>query len=228
MIGGTLADRLGRRATMLLSLFGGAAAILSVGLSTSIPQIGVATFAMGWLAEMYRPAVSAMIADVVPPADRQRAYEHLYWVANLGFAIAPVLAGLAARTSYLTLFVVDAATMAAYYGMSWGVASCVGPLVGGFFLSGAGGRALWFSCFGLMALVACGHLAIGRLRERRERALAPSAPVVESRARPSWRADVPSGRAGRAAAGNGLLFEARSFIRPRRNFNACTRHLLPL
>jgi MFS family permease len=65
------------------------------------------------------------------------------------------------------------------YGVSWGVASCVGPLLGGLFLGGLGGRALWFSCFGLMALVACGHVAIGRARERRERSFSLRVPATE-------------------------------------------------
>ncbi len=339
LVGGTLADHLGRRATMLLSLFGGAAAMLGIGFARTLPEICVATFFMGWLAEMYRPAVSAMIADIVPPVDRPRAYAHLYWVINLGFAIAPVLAGLAALWSYLALFVVDAATLVVYgfivlvrvretrpaeaahaarqrggpglatvvkdgtfmgfvlltfgaalvmwqngtalpidmvrqgispatygvlmsingvmivflqpfitralakrdrtrvlaisallfgvgfglygvvgsvagyafaiavwtvgeiahlptssmvvadlapvairgryqgiYGMAWGMASCIGPLVGGAFLGGPGGRALWFSCFGVMVLVTVGHVALGRARTRREAASGLAAP----------------------------------------------------
>jgi MFS family permease len=65
------------------------------------------------------------------------------------------------------------------YGMSWGVASCTGPLIGGLFLGGPGGRALWFSCFGVMALVACGHVALGRARERREKAFLASLKTAE-------------------------------------------------
>jgi MFS family permease len=331
LTGGLLADRVGRRATILLSLFGGAAAMLGIGFSRSLAAIGVTTFLMGWLAELYRPAVSAAVADLVPAADRPRAYAHLYWVVNLGFAIAPTLAGLVASLSYTALFVVDAATMAVYgvivlsrvpetrpeaasspadagppaglgtvlrdrtflgfllltlglaivmwqngtalpldmrrhgiseatygwlmavngvmivfiqpgltralarysrtavlagasllfgvgmglygvvggvpgyvvaiaiwtlgeiaslpmssavvadlapaalrgryqglYSMSWGVASCAGPLVGGAVLQRAGGRPLWLGCFALMVVVTVGHLALGQARARRE------------------------------------------------------------
>jgi MFS family permease len=119
VVGGVLADRLGRRATLLVSLFGGAAATLLLGLSRGTAALGAAAFLMGLVAEMYRPAVSAMIADIVPPEERGRAFSHLYWVINLGFAVAPPLAALAAQTRYLALFAVDAATTAAYGLVIW-------------------------------------------------------------------------------------------------------------
>lgn len=114
LTGGVLADRVGRRPTLLLSLFGGAAALLGIGLSRSLPALGLSTFLMGWVGEMYRPAVSAVVADLVPAAARTRAYGYLYWVINLGFALSAAIGGLCASYSYLLLFVLDAVTMAAY------------------------------------------------------------------------------------------------------------------
>ncbi|RKP49301.1 MDR family MFS transporter [Trinickia fusca] len=112
--GGVLADRVGRRATILFSVFGGAVSMLAIGFSRSLPAIGATTFLMGWAAEMYRPAVSAATADLVPAADRTRAYGHLYWANNLGFAIAPTLGGILALASYTSLFIGDAVTMVAF------------------------------------------------------------------------------------------------------------------
>lgn len=51
-----------------------------------------------------------MVADLVPSEDRPRAYGALYWAANLGFALAGVLAGIAALASFTWLFVIDGAT----------------------------------------------------------------------------------------------------------------------
>ena len=50
------------------------------------------------------------MVDVVPDRDRLRAFSLNYWAINLGFALAAILAGLAAEADYLLLFVVDAAT----------------------------------------------------------------------------------------------------------------------
>jgi MFS family permease len=112
--GGVLTDRLGRRPTLLISLFGGAAALLLLGFARSLPVIGAATVLTGWLGDMYRPAVAALVADVVPPEKRVLAFGHLYWVVNLGFGLASALGGLASTASFTLLFVIDAVTMALY------------------------------------------------------------------------------------------------------------------
>jgi MFS family permease len=114
LVGGVLADRLGRRATMAISLLGGSVLMLVLGLVTEPAAIAAATLAVGFVAELYRPAVSAFVADVVPPQHRLRAYGFLHWAINIGFSIAPLAAGLVAGWSYLALFVIDAVTMAVY------------------------------------------------------------------------------------------------------------------
>lgn len=110
VVGGRLADLAGRRATMLAALFGGGTAMLALGMAERPWAIALATFVLALVQDMFRPAANAVIADVVPPEDRQRAFGLLYWAANLGFAIAPVVAGFMATRSYLWLFAGDAAT----------------------------------------------------------------------------------------------------------------------
>ncbi|MFL5354264.1 MDR family MFS transporter [Archangium sp.] len=119
LVGGTLADRVGRRATLLSGLWLGSAAMLSLGFSRATWQICVSAFLLGLLGELYRPAVSAALADVVPPQDRARAYGLLYWVVNVGFSIALPLAGLASRFGFLALFVADACTTFLYGVIVW-------------------------------------------------------------------------------------------------------------
>ena len=113
-IGGFLADRQGRRPTLLLSLVGGPAALVLLGLARQPAAIAPAAFLYGLLGELYRPANQALIADVVPPQDRQRAYGILYWAVNLGFGLAAVLAGLMARRNFALLFIGDAVTTLAF------------------------------------------------------------------------------------------------------------------
>jgi MFS family permease len=109
--GGILADRLGRRTVMLISLLGGPPLMLALGLVHSIAAIAVLTLLVGAVYELYRPAVSAMIADLVEqPSQRLRAFGLLYWAVNVGAGVAPVLGGYLARRSYVWLFAADAVT----------------------------------------------------------------------------------------------------------------------
>ncbi|MGE5775430.1 MAG: MFS transporter, partial [Chloroflexota bacterium] len=113
--GGELTDRLGRRPVMLMSFFITPIAMLALGLARETTLISISTFAVGFFTDLYRPAVSAAVADLVQPDVRTRAYGYIYWAINLGAAVAPVLAGLiAARYSYLILFVGDALTTAIF------------------------------------------------------------------------------------------------------------------
>ena len=114
LTGGELTDRLGRRPGMLTSFLVTPAAMIILGLSHAIPLIAVATFAVGFFTDLYRPAVGAAIADLVPSESRTRAYGYNYWAINLGAAIAPVIAGLLANYTYLALFIGDALTTLAF------------------------------------------------------------------------------------------------------------------
>jgi MFS family permease len=110
MSGGVLADRWGRRPTLLIAQFGAATLMLGLGLVHKYDQIIVAAFLLGVFAEAARPAFSAMMIDVVPDRDRLRAYSLNYWAINLGFACAAIGAGFAAQYNYLLVFAVDAGT----------------------------------------------------------------------------------------------------------------------
>jgi MFS family permease len=114
LVGGTLSDRWGRRPIMLVSFLVSPLNLLALGLARSLGPIAALTFLQGFLTDLYRPAVNAAVADLVASEDRPRAYGYLYWAINLGFALAPIVAGLLARWAYFTLFVGDAATTAIF------------------------------------------------------------------------------------------------------------------
>lgn len=63
---------------------------------------------------MYRPAASAMIADLVEPQDRVHAFGLMYYAINLGQSIAPVIGGYVASRSFQWLFWGDAFTTSLY------------------------------------------------------------------------------------------------------------------
>jgi MFS family permease len=110
-VSGTLADVLGRRPALGIATMLGAAATLALGFARSDATITVCAAAVGFCYELYRAPCQAMVADVVSPADRARAYGIIYWGVNIGFAIASSVAGFLATWSYTAVFVGDAATL---------------------------------------------------------------------------------------------------------------------
>jgi MFS family permease len=110
LAGGYLADHVGRRFTMLASLALGGTSIIALGFAHDIRVIAVAAFFAALAGEAYRPAMNAAVSDLVPPAERGRAFGLLYWVINIGFSIGALLGGAIATVSFLMLFVFDGLT----------------------------------------------------------------------------------------------------------------------
>ncbi|QFG27520.1 MFS transporter [Actinomadura sp. WMMB 499] len=118
-VGGVLADRIGRRATLTAATVGTGAAMLALGHARGLPALAASALALGLLLDMYRPASQAMVADLISPADRPRAFGLLFWAVNLGWAVAMVLGGTLARQGFLWLFWIDALTCAAFGVLVW-------------------------------------------------------------------------------------------------------------
>ncbi len=109
-LGGYLADRLGRRATILCSMFSSAATMLLLSQVSALALLILLVGAAGMTTELYRPAASALIADLVPSEQRVRAFALSRFCINLGFAAGPAVAGFLASRSFLLIFLGDALT----------------------------------------------------------------------------------------------------------------------
>lgn len=109
LLGGVLADRWGRRPTLLFSHFGAVVFLAGLAMTTRIPAIAVLAALLGLMHAMPGPAFVAAIVDVTPAADRSRAFNLQFWAFNLGMAAASLIAGLLAEISFTLLFTVDAA-----------------------------------------------------------------------------------------------------------------------
>jgi MFS family permease len=114
IVGGYLADRFGRRFTMVTGMAGTAACFMLLASVRQLALIAVAAALTGLLIDLYRPALQAAVADLVPAGARPRAFALIYWAINLGVAVAGVLGGLLADRSYWLLFVADAVTCLAF------------------------------------------------------------------------------------------------------------------
>jgi MFS family permease len=112
---GWISDHLGRRHTLLAAQLLTAAATTAFAVVRSALPFAACVFVFGVAINIPNPVLRALIADVVPPHDRGRAYALSGWATGLGAAVAPILGGLiAAHAGFTWLFLGDTATTAAY------------------------------------------------------------------------------------------------------------------
>jgi len=109
-LGGALADRFGRKTLMVGGLMLAAVSSFAMGLVDSLVAfVAVAVF-INFIFPLSRPAFEAVVADLVEPEKRARAYGLTRVAFNLGVVIGPAVGGFLAERSYFTLFVGDAIT----------------------------------------------------------------------------------------------------------------------
>ncbi|MFB7832968.1 MFS transporter [Streptomyces sp. NPDC056056] len=113
-VGGILADRIGRRPTMLIGLIGASAAQGALFLAPGVWTMAAAALLISAAGSTVSPAAYALLADAVDSERRRRAYALFGWGVNIGTAVAGVLGGYLAARGYWLLFVVDAGSMLAY------------------------------------------------------------------------------------------------------------------
>ncbi|MFF9040147.1 MDR family MFS transporter [Streptomyces sp. NPDC014892] len=108
LVGGVMADRLGRRPTLLVAQVSTALSVALLGFVRDPVAIAAVAFLVGAASNASRPAVQAMMADIVRPEDRVRAFSLNYWAINLGFAVSSMAAGFIAEVSYRAGFLLEA------------------------------------------------------------------------------------------------------------------------
>ncbi len=107
VIGGALADRLGRKKLIIMGLIISAISSLLLALSPTIEIVYASAMFVGLFANIGGPASGAMIADILPEEQRTQGFGILRVVFNLAVAIGPAIGGVLAGVSYLLLFVID-------------------------------------------------------------------------------------------------------------------------
>ena len=114
IIGGELADRLGRRPVMWTSMAVRGAVFLLLSLAIAemvdLRLISALLMVSSFTGSLFEPATNAMVADLVPPGRRLEAYSILRVGQNIGWTLGPLLGGILAMFSYASLFVFTALT----------------------------------------------------------------------------------------------------------------------
>jgi MFS family permease len=117
MVGGLLADRTGRRPTMLIGLIGTALAQGLLFAAPNVVTLALAAVLLSGAGSMVGPAAGALLADTVTAGRRRTAFSLFHWAVNIGTAVAGMLGGFLAARGYWLLFAVDGATSLAFAGI---------------------------------------------------------------------------------------------------------------
>lgn len=110
LAGGWLADRLGRRRTIAASMFSSAAVVLSLPHARGVAAILTLAGLAGLTSELYRPAASGLLSDLIPAGHRVPGFALYRLAINLGHGIGPAIGGIVAERSFVWVFAADAAT----------------------------------------------------------------------------------------------------------------------
>ena len=118
-LGGWLSDRIGSVQTQLASLCAAAVAFITLSLMPTPFSIAVLVLLLSLVAESFRPANAATLAEISPAALPVRAFSLRRMGTNLGMAIGPAVGGVLVVYSYPVLFFVEAAVCLLTAGLLW-------------------------------------------------------------------------------------------------------------
>ncbi|GAA0615634.1 MFS transporter [Kribbella sandramycini] len=114
IIGGSLSDRVGPRAAVMISMFGMAGFVLAIAYVPSYAAIVVVVALAGAVGQFYRPASAALLTELTPK-NRQVMIFAVYRLAmNLGTTAAPLIGAALVAVSWNLLFIGEAAAALAY------------------------------------------------------------------------------------------------------------------
>jgi MFS family permease len=113
-IAGTLADKVGRKVVMVISLFTNGLIYLFMMRADTYATFAFLMFLTGLANPLYQVGADAMLADLIPQEKRTDAYAINRMLNNAGFAIGPAVGGFIASRSYDTAFYFASAGMLTY------------------------------------------------------------------------------------------------------------------
>ncbi|MDA7916721.1 MFS transporter [bacterium] len=116
--GGYLADAIGRRNTIVLSLVGSAVTVMGIYFASGFAALVTVSFLHGFSTYMFGPAANALMSDVVPAEKRVLAFAIFRLALNAGFAAGPAVAGFLFTRSPMMIFVGDAVTTLIFAGLA--------------------------------------------------------------------------------------------------------------
>lgn len=113
LAGGRMADRFGRRSTIVLGLLGCSVALLVIAVSPGVSGAAAGAALLGLAFEIYEPPSQALLAAMVAPERRPQAFGLLGAALAAAGVGAGILAVLLGGVSLRLLFVADSVTCVA-------------------------------------------------------------------------------------------------------------------
>jgi MFS family permease len=114
LIAGTVADHLGRKPVMVLSLVVNGIGYLFMSQAHTYLGFALLMLLMGASNPLYQVGADAMLADMIEPEKRTNGYAIIRMVNNAGIAIGPAAGGFLASRSYTYAFIGAASGMLIY------------------------------------------------------------------------------------------------------------------
>jgi MFS family permease len=113
-LGGVLADRVGRKPVMVVSILCTAVVIAAMGLVRDLAWVAGLTLVLGFVDPPFVPAARAAVADVVAAERRPRAYGLLGMAASVGWIVGPSVGAGLSSLGFGVLFVAAGVIVAGY------------------------------------------------------------------------------------------------------------------
>src|SRR6185436_7927359 len=92
-LAGWLADRVGRRPTLIASLLSAAAFTALLPSLSTLPGVAAVVFVLGLAVHAYWAPANALVADILPKERYADAFGLMYWERNIGVAVSFALGG---------------------------------------------------------------------------------------------------------------------------------------
>ena len=107
LFGGKLADRLNKKNIIIVGDIVSVVCYILCGCG----PLGMGTIVLMFIASLFQtiegPAYNAIIADITPLEERDKAYSLQYWGANLGLVLSPTLSGLLFKNYLWLAFIIS-------------------------------------------------------------------------------------------------------------------------
>lgn len=114
LLGGSLADKYGRKPLMVCSLFFQALSMAGYIFAETPLQFALVSIINGIASSLYYPAANAQIADIVPAHQRSEVFALMHTALNAGAAIGPMFGLLLVKINQSLAFLSSAVSLLIY------------------------------------------------------------------------------------------------------------------